>query len=212
MNLAQAAWESGDARRTLELLRPWVPKPGEEDLRGFEWHYWNRQAHQETRSVRLEGLTPAERAAGLLGGLSRDGTRAAGVVNDQNRSAWTLRAWDAASGRELWRAAPIRGGFESCVFSDDGRRLLTWNELWASRRDKGGGGGPCVGGPRRHVCSTPRLRSRRQDPCRSWRMVNGSVMDVREGKGDISHVAPMTGMRIIRLSDGKELTRIPSQT
>ena len=34
------------------------------------------------------------------------------------------------------------------------------------------------------------------------------LMDLREGKGDISHVAPMTGMQIIRLSDGKELTRI----
>jgi flagellum-specific peptidoglycan hydrolase FlgJ len=27
MNLAQAAWESGDGRRALELLRQWVPKP-----------------------------------------------------------------------------------------------------------------------------------------------------------------------------------------
>ena len=55
MNLAQAAWESGDARRTLELLRQWVPKPGEEDLRGFEWHYWNRQAHQENAERSLAG-------------------------------------------------------------------------------------------------------------------------------------------------------------
>ena len=79
MNLAQAAWESGDARRTVELLRQWVPKPGEEDLRGFEWHYWNRQAHQEARSVRLQGLTPRERSTALIGAVSRDGTRAAGA-------------------------------------------------------------------------------------------------------------------------------------
>ena len=56
MNLAQAAWESGDARRTLELLRQWVPKPGEEDLRGFEWHYWNRLAHLDEKTVRLAGF------------------------------------------------------------------------------------------------------------------------------------------------------------
>ena len=79
MNLAQAAWESGNARRTLELVRQWVPKPGESDLRGFEWHYWNRQAHQEARSVRLQGLTPQE-ATGLVAAVSRDGTRVAGAM------------------------------------------------------------------------------------------------------------------------------------
>ena len=125
MNLAQAAWESGDARRTLELLRQWVPKPGAEDLRGFEWHYWNRQAHQEARSVRLQGLTPQDRATGLVGAVSRDGTRVAGAVDDLARSTSTIRVWDATSGQELWRAPPVPGQFESCSFSDNGQRLLT---------------------------------------------------------------------------------------
>ena len=34
------------------------------------------------------------------------------------------------AGESSGDAAPIRGGFESCIFSDDGRRLLTWNEVW----------------------------------------------------------------------------------
>src|SRR5262249_55254854 len=42
MNLAQAAWETGNPARTFGLLRQWVPRPGEDDLRGFEWHYWQR--------------------------------------------------------------------------------------------------------------------------------------------------------------------------
>ena len=125
MNLAQAAWESGDARRTLELLRQWVPKPGEKDLRGFEWHYWNRQAHQEARSVRLQGLTPQDRATGLVGAVSRDGTRVAGAVNDLARYTWTIRVWDATSGQELWKPPRSREAFESCSFSDNGQRLLT---------------------------------------------------------------------------------------
>jgi len=207
MNLAQAAWESGDARRTLELLRPWIPKPGEEDLRGFEWHYWNRQAHQETRTVRLEGLTPQERAMGVLGGLSRDGRRAAGAVNERNRSQWTLRAWDAISGRELWRSAPVRGAFESCTFSDDGHRLLTWNEVreadvvkaevrvWEARDGR--------------LIYTSSLLS----TISMSLLADGErlIIKLREGKASITNYTPMTGIQILRLSDGKELTRIRLQ-
>jgi len=208
MNLAQAAWESGDARRTLELLRHWVPKPGEDDLRGFEWHYWNRQAHQEKRIVRLEGLTPQERAMGVLGGLSRDGTRAAGAVNERNRSRWTLRAWDATSGRELWRSAPVRGGFESCVFSDDGRRLLTWNEVregnvahaevrvWDARDGRLIYASP----PRTIAYSVSLLADGERLLVSEW-----------EAKGSSPNARTMTGIQILRLSDGKELARIRLQ-
>jgi hypothetical protein len=91
MILAQSAWESGAARRALELLRQWIPTPGEKDLRGFEWHYWNRLAHQEKRIVRLEGLTPEDRAMSLVGAVSRDGTRVADPVSDRNRYGWTMR-------------------------------------------------------------------------------------------------------------------------
>src|SRR5205823_9181536 len=42
MQLAQQSWNEGSARRTLALLAPWRPEPGEEDLRGFEWrHLWH---------------------------------------------------------------------------------------------------------------------------------------------------------------------------
>ncbi len=39
MNLVQQAWEAGNARRAVELLDSHRPKPGQEDLRGFEWRY-----------------------------------------------------------------------------------------------------------------------------------------------------------------------------
>jgi hypothetical protein len=205
MNLAQAAWESGDARRTLDLLRHWAPKPGEEDLRGFEWHYWNRQAHQEKRTVRLEGLTPRDRAMGVLGGLSPDGTRAAGAVNVQNQLSWTLRAWDATSGRELWRSAPVRGGFESCVFSDDGRRLLTVNHV---------GTGNMVSTETRVweiadgklIIGSLKLPWHRSSPL----LADGErlVASMHGGKADNLGVSKLTGVQILRVSDGKELARI----
>jgi hypothetical protein len=37
MNLAQQAWEVGNVRRALELLKAQQPRPGQEELRGFEW-------------------------------------------------------------------------------------------------------------------------------------------------------------------------------
>jgi AAA-like domain len=37
MNLAQQAWDAGNVGRTVELVEAQRPRPGEEDLRGFEW-------------------------------------------------------------------------------------------------------------------------------------------------------------------------------
>ena len=107
MNLAQAAWESGDAARTLELLRPWVPKPGENNLRGFEWHYWNRQAHRELKTVRLSGL-PASPGDLPRAEISPVDSRILAMVEEPGRASQMLRLWDAESGHELWRvSAPM---------------------------------------------------------------------------------------------------------
>jgi serine/threonine protein kinase/WD40 repeat protein len=206
MNLAQAAWESGDARRTLELLRQWVPKPGAEDLRGFEWHYWNRQAHQEARSIRVQGLTPQDRATGLVGAVSCDGTRVAGAVEDLARYTSTIRVWDATSGQELWRAPPVPGRFESCSFSGNGRRLVTSHfvrgvgayraeaRVWEVQN------GTLV-----HT-STPLVNSETIF-MHAVLSADGErlVMDVREGQENRSM---LTAIRVVRVADGKELTRM----
>ena len=42
MQLAQAAWESGNVLRMREMLDGQKPRTGEDDLRGFEWHYLRR--------------------------------------------------------------------------------------------------------------------------------------------------------------------------
>jgi WD40 repeat protein len=46
-NLIQAAWEARGVTRMRELLEEQKPKAGEQDFRGFEWHYWDRRAHAE---------------------------------------------------------------------------------------------------------------------------------------------------------------------
>ena len=42
MNLARVAWDENNLSRARELLEKHRPRPGEADLRGFEWHYLRR--------------------------------------------------------------------------------------------------------------------------------------------------------------------------
>lgn len=56
VNLARRAWEEGNARRALELLEVHCPKPGQEDLRGFEWYYLWELCQQAGRSWSPTGV------------------------------------------------------------------------------------------------------------------------------------------------------------
>src|SRR5262249_55561989 len=49
MNLAQQAWNDGNWRRAQALLRNYIPKPGQYDVRGFEWRYLWRHCQDESR-------------------------------------------------------------------------------------------------------------------------------------------------------------------
>src|SRR5882672_3649947 len=53
MNLAMQAWEAKGMGRMRELLERYIPKSGEEDMRGFEWYYLWRLCHRDL--VTLEG-------------------------------------------------------------------------------------------------------------------------------------------------------------
>ena len=71
MNLAQHAWEAGSIERVQELLEQHRPKPGETDLRGFEWYYLYRLCHAElltlkghTGVVQQRGLQPRRQTPG----------------------------------------------------------------------------------------------------------------------------------------------------
>ena len=205
MNLAQAAWEAGDARRTLELLRQWVPKPGANDLRGFEWHYWNRQAHQEARSVRLQGLTPPE-ATGLVAAVSRDGTRVAGAISDLARYTSTIRVWNAANGQELWRSPPFPGVLESCSFSDNGQRLLTNHSVRGAGTNSAEARVWAVNDGTR-VYTSPPLVSTEAVFILAFLSADGERLatEVRETQGNTSK---QSAIRVVRVSDGKELAQM----
>ena len=73
MNLAQHAWDAGSIGRVNELLEQHRPKPGETDLRGFEWHYLYRLCHSEL--LTLKGHIRLGHQRGLQPGRQTPGQR-----------------------------------------------------------------------------------------------------------------------------------------
>jgi len=123
MNVAFQAWQEADVKYLLELLDRHRPKPGEEDLRGFEWYNLWSLCHRER--LTLYGH------AGWLNSVafSPDGkTLAAGGKSE------AAILWDPQAGQEVLR---LNGpaDIHALAFSPDGATLATagWDgtiRLW----------------------------------------------------------------------------------
>src|SRR5262249_51390836 len=109
MNLAQHAWEAGGPEQVRDLLDQHGPKPGESDLRGFEWHYLNRLCHAEILTLNGAGWS-------FSMAYSPDGKRLA------TAHGMGVRVWDAKTGQELLN---LKDGGTRVVFSPDGKRLAS---------------------------------------------------------------------------------------
>jgi WD40 repeat protein/serine/threonine protein kinase len=122
MNLAQTAWEETRVAETVRLLDLYQPAAGRaggpEDLRGFEWHYWNRLAR--SYQLNLEGHTGNVTSVAF----SADGKRLASAGGSYGGDN-TVKVWDATSGQEtltlIGHALPVN----SVAFSADGKRLAS---------------------------------------------------------------------------------------
>lgn len=114
MNLAQHAWADGHVTRVAALLEELVPASGEEDLRGFEWHYY-RGLVQGTTTDRVS--IGNDHAQCL--GLSPDGRTLA--IGTGHNAVWLV---DSASHEVLAQLTntPARGS-RSLAFAPD-RPLL----------------------------------------------------------------------------------------
>ena len=81
--------------------RPRRPKPGEPDLRGFEWYYWRRQAHGERTVRKLSGVV-ASSSSGCS--FSPDASLAGFVAFPIGRShTGKLLVHDTATGKLLYK-------------------------------------------------------------------------------------------------------------
>jgi WD40 repeat protein/serine/threonine protein kinase len=114
MNLAQREWEDAHVARVLDLLAGERPKPGEADLRGFEWFYLNRLCDSGLRT--LKGHKGGVKAVAF----SPDGTRIASASLDG-----TVMVWNGNSGKEPLVLAGHTEGVTGVAFSHDGRRIAT---------------------------------------------------------------------------------------
>jgi WD40 repeat protein/serine/threonine protein kinase len=89
MNLVQQVWNEGNLKRAQDILRAYIPKPGEPDLRGFEWRYLWKHCQDESR------LTFTNFPSGVQMVLSPDG-RFAGAASKK-----VVKLLDYLNGREL---------------------------------------------------------------------------------------------------------------
>ncbi|MBI3467049.1 MAG: serine/threonine protein kinase, partial [Planctomycetes bacterium] len=118
MNLAQAAWEDARVAQTVRLLDLYRPVAGESrgsnDLRGFEWFYWNRWCHSDLLTLKGHAGWVTSVA------FSPDGQRLASASSDR-----TVKVWDTATGQE---SLPLNGHTDQVLgvaFSPDGQRLAS---------------------------------------------------------------------------------------
>jgi WD40 repeat protein/serine/threonine protein kinase len=128
-NAIQTAWEANSLKRVLDLLEQQRPGPGEADLRGFEWHYFNRLCHADLRTFNF----------GTMAVPSPDGARCAAFFPSDEEKLRAVKVWDLATGKEM-RSWPIGPQDPSVLgFSNDGKRLAmgarnpTTNPNWDGR-------------------------------------------------------------------------------
>src|SRR5262245_4277810 len=117
MNSAMEAWERADLGRATDLIEAHRPKPGEEDLRGFEWYYLWRLCHGYLRE--FKGHTGCVMSLAV----SPDGKTLATASWDG-----TARMWDMATARELHLLQADLGHAFAVAFSPDGKIVATAGE------------------------------------------------------------------------------------
>ena len=113
MSTAQSDWVAGDVESVLDLLERHYPKPGEEDLRGFEWYHLWRNCQ---RYIMAPRLNTGELAWDVQ--FSSDGETVTTVSTSEGFV--NVQRWDAATQVELARTSHALSGVGHQKLSPDG--------------------------------------------------------------------------------------------
>jgi WD40 repeat protein/serine/threonine protein kinase len=196
INLMERAWQRDNVHRVRQLLSETASYPE----RGFEWYYWQLQAHLELKTL------SGHRGPVLCVAYSPDGERVLTGSDDH-----TARLWDAVSGKELLTLTGHRAGVMSVAFSPDGERIVTGSadhtaKIWNSRSGKEiltlwGHQGGFV-----YVAWSPdgKLIVTGSDIARVWDATSGKRLITLSHKGSLRAVAfSPDGGRIVTGSDDK---------
>jgi WD40 repeat protein len=119
MRLLQRAWEENNLDLARDVLATTAPEQtGGSDYRGFEWHYWNRLCHIESRSLH-------DHAGEVVGiAFSPDSKRLACAGGNFGEPG-ELQVWDLARGIVTVRCQGHASVVTCVAFSLDGKFLAS---------------------------------------------------------------------------------------
>ncbi len=189
MNLAQMAWENNQVARVLELLESQLPQEDQEDLRNFEWFYWERKCQNDLLTFKGNSF----RVLGVA--FIADGIRLA-LESDDER----VQVWDAKSGQEMLTLKEHIGSVSSAAFCANGTRLALAGEdemgtvkLWDAMSDQEMLTLRAHIGPVTSVsfsADETRLASASHHEVKLWDTTSGQKMLTLKGHtDDVTHVA-----------------------
>jgi eukaryotic-like serine/threonine-protein kinase len=131
MYLVQHALEDGNYGLATRLLNAHRPKPGQKEIRGWEWRYLWKVSQGDS----LQTLHGHSNTISALS-VSPNGKTLASASRDE-----TVRIWDLESGRLLKTLTESHGHLNSVSFSKDGKLLATGSDaglatVWDLASDK----------------------------------------------------------------------------
>lgn len=113
MNVVQQAYDKGEYGRLSKLLEAQRPKPGEKDLRGFEWRYYWWLMHRDQHTLTHPGKGIVFSVA-----FSPEGKILASAKEDG-----TIKLWDTTTWRKVTTLQGPAEGVFSLAISPNGRWL-----------------------------------------------------------------------------------------